>query len=166
MISRFKSAQISRRCTPGTVLACLLTATFLSPTAEALGRFGGGGAHFNIGGHFNGMRPMGGAGFGMRPDFRPGRVYPAGHPFAGRVAPADRHFHPRYWPYPGRRYWAGAAAGAAVGAAAAGAWLYTLPADCSSISIGGITYEQCGPEWYRPMFTGAHIAYEPVAAPR
>ncbi len=146
----------------------------LSAPAEALGRFGGGGAHFNVGSHFNAMRPIGGLGF--RPDLRgpefQGR-FAGGRPLDRPLRPDDpahpirpyhpyQHYYPHYWPYAGPGHWAGAAAGAA----AVGSWIYSLPPDCTSISIGGITYEQCGSAWYRPHYTGVHIAYESVAAPR
>ncbi|WP_073270716.1 hypothetical protein [Microbulbifer donghaiensis] len=149
---------------PGLLLFSALLSLLASLPAGALGRFAGGGAHFNIGGHFNAIRPIGGGGF--RPDFRGGdfqRRFPNAHPFENHPLQPYRHRYPRYWPYAGPGYWAGAAAGAA---AVAGAWVYSLPADCTRVSVGGITYEHCGPEWYRPHYTGTQIAYEVVAAPR
>ena len=144
-----------------------LLALLASSPAEALGRFGGGGAHFNVGGHFNAMRPIGGG--GLRPGFRGGdfqRRFPNVHPRQDHPLQPYRHHYPHYWPYPGPGYWAGAATGAAVGAAVTGGWIYALPGDCTSITVGSVTYEHCGSDWYRPHYTGTQIAYEVVAAPR
>lgn len=157
---------VPRRLPGATVLVAALLVLMASYPAAALGRFGGGGAHFNVGGRFNAMRPIGG---GFRPEFRGGdiqRRFPDAHPFQNHPLQPYRHYYPHYWPYPGPGYWAGAATGAAVGAAVAGSWVYSLPADCTAVSVGGITYEHCGPEWYQPRYTGTHIAYEVVAPPR
>ncbi|WHI47418.1 hypothetical protein [Microbulbifer sp. VAAF005] len=77
-----KTGFLAQLVVPALVTGALLTA-LASPSAEAFGRFGGGGAHFNIGGHFNGMRPMGG---GFHGGYAPGE-------FARRF-PNHPHFTP------------------------------------------------------------------------
>ncbi|SNS19766.1 hypothetical protein SAMN06295912_102223 [Sphingomonas laterariae] len=73
----------------------------------------------------------------------------------------------------------GAVTGAVVGSAAAssssttvvvapavGTVVVTLPAGCSAVMIGNITYQQCGSAWYRPQYVGTSLQYVVVAPPR
>lgn len=57
-----KSRALSLWAAPLLLSGVFLAALF-SPQVEARGHFGGGGAHFNVGGHFNAVRPMPGGGF-------------------------------------------------------------------------------------------------------
>ena len=63
------------------------------------------------------------------------------------------------------------AAGVAVGAAAAvtaaaiGSTVYTLPSDCVSTIVNGVTYMQCGSTWYEPQFYGTDASYTVVSPP-
>jgi hypothetical protein len=61
---------------------------------------------------------------------------------------------------------AAVATAAVATAAAIGTTVYTLPASCSSVYVNGVTYEQCGNEWYQPQFVGTSAAYIVVAAPQ
>ncbi|WP_444957871.1 hypothetical protein [Microbulbifer sp. ZKSA002] len=155
-----KTGFLAQLVMPALVTGALLTA-LASPSAEAFGRFGGGGAHFNIGGHFNGMRPMGG---GFHGGYAPGefaRRFPNHPPFRPHRPPyPPPPWRPHYWPYPGPAFWGTAAA---VGV---GGWLYTLPRSCVAVTVGNVTYEHCGSYWYEPHFVGGHIAYRPVRPPR
>ena len=69
---------------------------------------------------------------------------------------------------------AGAAVGAAVGYAtgvavgstyATGTVVYTLPSECVTSVVNGITYEQCGSTWYQPQFSGTDTTYIVVDPP-
>jgi hypothetical protein len=53
-----------------------------------------------------------------------------------------------------------------VTAAVVGSMVAALPPSCSTIVIGGATYEQCGPTWYQPQYVGAQVQYVVVAPPR
>jgi hypothetical protein len=55
---------------------------------------------------------------------------------------------------------------AAVTAAVVGSVVHTLPPSCSAVVVGGIAYQQCGPTWYRPAYSGTTINYTVVNPPR
>jgi hypothetical protein len=63
------------------------------------------------------------------------------------------------------------AAGVAVGAAAAvtanaiGSTVYSVPSDCVSTIVNGVTYMQCGSTWYEPQFYGGDASYTVVSPP-
>ncbi len=54
-----------------------------------------------------------------------------------------------------------AAAGLAVGAIVA-----SLPSSCSSVSVNGITYYNCGGTYYQPAYDGPNLVYVVVEPPR
>ena len=54
---------------------------------------------------------------------------------------------------------AGMAVGSMITAAA-------LPPSCSTISVNGITYQQCGSTWYQPQYSGSQVNYIVVNPPR
>jgi hypothetical protein len=54
---------------------------------------------------------------------------------------------------------------AAVTAAVVGTRVQTLPASCTAIVAGGVTYQQCGSVWYQPQFVGTGTTYVVVNAP-
>lgn len=70
---------------------------------------------------------------------------------------------------------AGVIAGAAIGTAAAvastpttvvvGTVVTALPGNCIAVLRNGITYEQCGPVWYKPQYLGTAIQYVVVTPP-
>ena len=60
---------------------------------------------------------------------------------------------------------AAAATTAAVTAAVVGTRVQTLPASCTAIVAGGVTYQQCGSVWYQPQFVGTGTTYVVVNAP-
>ncbi|USD19667.1 hypothetical protein [Microbulbifer variabilis] len=160
-----KSRALSLWAAPLLLSGTLLAAVF-SSQVEAREHFGGRGAHFNVGGHFNAVRPGPGGGFHgefARGDFE--RRFPNHPPFHPIRPGHHRHppypppWRPRHWPYPGPRYWGVTAVGV-------GGWLYTLPPSCVSVTVGNVTYERCGSYWYQPHFVAGHIAYRHVGAPR
>lgn len=51
-------------------------------------------------------------------------------------------------------------------AAVVGSMVNTLPPSCSAVSVGGLTYQQCGSTWYQPQFVGSSTSYVVVNAPR
>jgi hypothetical protein len=55
----------------------------------------------------------------------------------------------------------------AIGATAAvvGSILYSLPPSCSTVSVGGVTYQQCGSTWYQPRYSGTSVQYVVVNSP-
>lgn len=56
----------------------------------------------------------------------------------------------------------------AIGATAAvvGSIIYSLPPSCSMVSVGGVTYQQCGSTWYQPRYSGTSVQYVVVNPPR
>jgi hypothetical protein len=54
---------------------------------------------------------------------------------------------------------------AAVTAAVVGTRVQTLPASCTVVVAGGVTYQQCGSVWYQPQFVGTGTTYVVVNAP-
>ena len=54
---------------------------------------------------------------------------------------------------------------AAVTAAVVGTRVQTLPASCTAVVVGGVTYQQCGSAWYQPQFVGTGTTYVVVNAP-
>ena len=71
--------------------------------------------------------------------------------------------------------WGAAAAGAIVGAAAASSWygwgapvgtvVYTIPPECTTTVVNGVSYSQCGSTYYEPQFTGTEVSYVAVSPP-
>jgi hypothetical protein len=57
-------------------------------------------------------------------------------------------------------------AGAAVTAAAIGSIAYALPPSCTTVVVGGMSYQQCGSTWYEPRFSGTSVSYVVVSPPR
>ncbi len=41
-----------------------------------------------------------------------------------------------------------------------------LPPSCSTVSVNGITYQQCGSTWYQPQYSGSQVNYIVVNPPR
>jgi len=54
---------------------------------------------------------------------------------------------------------AGMAVGSMITAAA-------LPPSCSTVSVNGVTYQQCGSTWYQPQYSGSQVNYIVVNPPR
>lgn len=66
----------------------------------------------------------------------------------------------RHWGY------SGGAAVAAVGAAVAvGAIVSSLPPDCRTIVVDGVSYRDCGGTYYVPSYDGPNVVYESVPPP-
>jgi len=58
------------------------------------------------------------------------------------------------------------AAGVAVGTAiAVGTRVTTLPASCTTVVSGDVTYHSCGSVYYRPYYEGTKVVYVVVDAP-
>lgn len=57
-------------------------------------------------------------------------------------------------------------AGAALTAAAIGSVVYSLPPSCTSTTVSGVTYQQCGSAWYQPQFAGTSVSYVVVSPPQ
>jgi hypothetical protein len=69
------------------------------------------------------------------------------------------------WGHPVAR---GVTAGVAAGVAtsiALGTRVAVLPAGCTTIVAGGITYSQCGSAWYQPYYSGDTVQYVVVGSP-
>jgi len=63
---------------------------------------------------------------------------------------------------------AAAVVGAAVGATAAaiGSYAYSIPPDCGTVIVNGMSYYQCGSTWYQPQYAGTDLQYEVVNPPQ
>jgi len=61
----------------------------------------------------------------------------------------------------GRPVARGVAAGLAFGTTVA-----VLPNNCSTTVVNGITYSQCGSDWYQPYFNGTTVQYVVVSPPQ
>jgi hypothetical protein len=55
---------------------------------------------------------------------------------------------------------------AAVTAVAVGSVVRSLPPSCSTVVAGGVTYQQCGPTWYQPQYSGSQVTYVVVNPPQ
>jgi hypothetical protein len=51
-------------------------------------------------------------------------------------------------------------------AAVIGSVIYSLPPNCSTVYVNGITYTQCGSSWYQPRYYGNSVQYVVITAPR
>ena len=73
--------------------------------------------------------------------------------------------------------WGGCCYGYGLGAAAAataaawttaaviGSTVYTIPDTCTAVIVDGVTYQQCGSDWYQPYFSGTDMSYVVVSPP-
>ncbi len=71
---------------------------------------------------------------------------------------------------------AAAATGAAIGSSSGGGTtvyttpaptvVYALPPGCSTVVVGGATYENCNGSYYVPVYQGSSVAYQPVPPPQ
>jgi hypothetical protein len=60
---------------------------------------------------------------------------------------------------------AAATAAAWTTAAVIGSTVWSIPDSCTAVIIDGVTYQQCGSDWYQPYFAGSDMAYVVVEAP-
>jgi hypothetical protein len=57
--------------------------------------------------------------------------------------------------------------GAAIATAVViGAIVSSIPPDCTTIVVNGLSYRQCGSTWYQPQYSGSSTTYVVVNAPR
>ena len=47
-----------------------------------------------------------------------------------------------------------------------GTTVAALPPSCNSVMVGGVLYQQCGPNWYQPQYVGPTVKYVVVTPPR
>lgn len=79
----------------------------------------------------------------------------------------DHHHHHDHWDdwdddwHP----WATAAA-VTMTAAVIGSIVASIPPDCSTVVVNGISYSQCGNTWYQPQYYGSSVQYVVVNPPR
>lgn len=50
-------------------------------------------------------------------------------------------------------------------AAVMGAYYPALPTGCVAVKRGAVTYYQCGPTWYQPVYSGMSVQYMVVPVP-
>ncbi len=67
----------------------------------------------------------------------------------------DDHWHP-----------VATAAVVATTAAVVGSIVRSVPPNCSTIVVDGISYSQCGSTWYQPRYVGSSVQYVVVNPPR
>ncbi len=48
---------------------------------------------------------------------------------------------------------------------AVGSYVASQPTGCSSVCVGGMTYQQCGSTYYMPAYQGSTLTYQVVPAP-
>jgi len=100
---------------------------------------------------------------------RPPPPPPPGHPIPPRNVnvnhhvdidvDVDDHYHP----------WATAAAvttAAVVTGAVIGSMVRSVPPNCNTVVVNGISYSQCGNTWYQPQMQGSSVTYVVVNPPR
>lgn len=51
-------------------------------------------------------------------------------------------------------------------AAVIGSIVNSIPPDCSTVIVNGISYSQCGNTWYQPQYYGSSVQYVVVNPPR
>lgn len=59
----------------------------------------------------------------------------------------------------------GVTAAVMVTAAVIGSIVNTLPPSCSTVMVNGISYSQCGNDWYEPRYNGSSVSYVVVTNP-
>ena len=159
-----------------TALVCCATSlSLVSPEIDARGG-GRGGARASVhgGGHAGrppGGRPAGGVhrppGGGGRPVAGPPGGGGGARPPAGGPRPPAGGARPPAPPPPGRYWNHPVATGVAIATTAAviGSVIYSLPPSCTKVYVDGLTYQQCGPTWYRPQYAGTSVQYVVVESP-
>ncbi|WP_228727199.1 hypothetical protein [Novosphingobium aureum] len=79
----------------------------------------------------------------------------------------DNHHHHDHWDdwddhwHPVRT-----AATVAVTAAVVGSIVRSIPPNCSTVMVNGVSYSQCGSTWYQPQYSGSSVQYVVVNPPR
>ncbi|WP_349962407.1 hypothetical protein [Rhizobium sp. ZPR3] len=98
---------------------------------------------------------------GPHPYPGPGPIPPGPHPGPyGPVPPPAGPYWPGYWGPAPAAVW-GAATAIAVGTVIA-----TLPPACTAVVVKGISYQDCGGNWFEPQYSGHAVVYVAVKDPR
>ncbi|TNM64780.1 hypothetical protein [Aliirhizobium smilacinae] len=97
--------------------------------------------------------PGPGPGPGPHPPGPPPGPYPPGPPHPPPPGP--------YWP----GYWGPAAVWGAAAAVTVGTIIATLPPECTTVVVGGISYRDCSGNWFEPRYDGHVVVYVAVANP-
>ncbi|EKJ95051.1 MULTISPECIES: hypothetical protein [Hyphomicrobiales] len=56
--------------------------------------------------------------------------------------------------------------GATATAVAVGTIIATLPPDCTTVVVNGVSYRDCGGNWFEPRYDGHTVIYVAVSDPR
>lgn len=67
----------------------------------------------------------------------------------------DDHWHP-----------VATAAAVTATAVAVGAIVNSIPPNCQTVAVNGVSYSQCGSTWYQPQYAGTSVQYVVVNPPR
>ncbi|TWF47815.1 hypothetical protein FHW37_110112 [Neorhizobium alkalisoli] len=67
-----------------------------------------------------------------------------------------------YWP----GYWGPAAVWGAATVVAVGTVIATLPPECVTVVVNGVSYRECGGNWFEPRYDGHAVVYIAVANPK
>lgn len=104
--------------------------------------------------------PVNGKPMPGHPDYKP----PHNKPPHDRPDDHPYHGHPPYYydDWDDDWYWPAVA----VGAAAVGTIVATLPAECEKVVISGTTYYECDGKYYLPYYEGGVLKYKVVDNPR
>ena len=60
----------------------------------------------------------------------------------------------------------GVLAGMAIGSVMTAAAFSAQSSSCSSLSVNGMSYYQCGSTWYQPSYSGGNVTYIVVNSPQ
>ncbi|NEX23353.1 hypothetical protein G3480_24175 [Thiorhodococcus mannitoliphagus] len=99
---------------------------------------------------------------GNRPPPQGGQRPP---PQGGKPPPPQGGYRPPPPPPPRWNNPVGAAVAVAATAAVIGSIVYSLPPSCSSVTVNGVTYKQCGSTWYQPRYSGSSVEYIVINSP-
>lgn len=86
--------------------------------------------------------------------------HPGPHPHPPPPPPPPAPYWPGYW-HDDDDFWWGAAAAIAIGSIVA-----SVPPDCQTVSVNGVSYKHCGTTWLRPEYQGHNLVYVVVGDPR
>lgn len=78
----------------------------------------------------------------------------------------DHHHHDHWDDWDDDWHPVATAAAITMTAAVIGSIVASIPPDCSTVIVNGISYSQCGNTWYQPQYYGSSVQYVVVNPPR
>lgn len=168
----------------GQAAASVMSPTVAEMAPQGRPRGGGGGAHRPRGGGGGAHRPPSGGGHNARPGGGGGGPSHGRPPARGGAnvninhnnnvnINSNRHYDNGH--HGGHDHWddwddhwhpVRTAATVAATAAVVGSIVRSVPPNCSTVVVNGISYSQCGSTWYQPQYVGSSVQYVVVNSPR